>query len=87
VLVRGDVLVYASPDGRHLLTFGAAEADAATLQLAFAAVAGLRRSRRRRSATVGQVDGVPVTRSRHRALLVAAGFEPDYRGLRPALPR
>ena len=87
VLVRGEVLVYASPDGRHLLTFGAAEADAATLPLAFAAVATLPRAGRRRPATVEQVDGVPVTQSRHRALLLAAGFEPDYRGLRPGLPR
>ena len=87
VLVRGEVLVYVSPDGRHLLTFGAGEADAATLQLAFSAVAALPRSGRRRPATVEQVDGVPVTQSRHWALLLAAGFEPDYRGLRPGLPR
>jgi ATP-dependent Lhr-like helicase len=85
VLARGDLIVYATPDGRHLLTFGVAEADAATLQLAFSAVAALPRSGRRRPATVEQVDGVPVTQSRHRALLLAAGFEPDYRGLRPAL--
>ncbi len=86
VLVRGDLVLYASADGRQLLTFGADE-DREALGAALAVLAQTPAPGRRRWATVEEVDGLPVARSPVQRLLLAAGYEPDYRGLRPAIGR
>ncbi len=86
LLVRGDPVVYVSADGRQLLTFGEAE-EGGPLRAALSVLAREPAPGRRRWATVEEVDGLPVARSALRQLMVEAGFEPDYRGLRPAVSR
>ncbi len=86
LLVRGDPVVYVSADGRQLLTFGELE-EQGPLRAALAVLAREPAPGRRRWATVEEVDGLPVARSALRQRLLEAGFEPDYRGLRPPVGR
>jgi ATP-dependent Lhr-like helicase len=82
IMVDGMPIVYAGPRGRQLLTFRATSSpERGALEAAFHALAYLPRAGRKGILVVERVDDVPVRESPHYALLRAAGFESDYRGL------
>jgi ATP-dependent Lhr-like helicase len=86
-LVRGEPVLYAASGGRQLLTLGAdREGAGPRLAAALRFLAAVPRPARRRALLVERVDGVPVSRSPLQPLLLACGFQPDYRGLSPRAP-
>ena len=80
-LADGLPVLYAAPNGRHLLTFQRGRrGDSAALEQALTALRGLPRNGRRLP-LIEKVDGLPVLESPMLDRLLAAGFRRDYRGL------
>ena len=85
VAVDGKPILYVGPRGRQLVTFpGMMCDDRAELPVALRALAVLPRASRRRLLVVEKIDDVPVRESPHYQLILACGFENDYRGLTPS---
>jgi ATP-dependent helicase Lhr and Lhr-like helicase len=84
VLVDGAAVLYLDRGGSSLQMLPAAD-DPATLGAALGALPDLVTDGRFRELVIGKVDGEPVSSSRFREALLAAGFAAGYRGyaLRP----
>jgi len=81
VLLRGEVLLYLSANGRQLMTFPENLIDPERRSAAFEALHRIPKGTRRGSLVIEKVDGQPVRDSEHYELMLRCGFVNDYRGL------
>jgi ATP-dependent Lhr-like helicase len=86
VLVDGVAVLYLERGGVTLQTLPAAD-DREVAETAIRALNGLLEDRRVRELIITKVDGLPVAESPFRERLIAAGFNPAYRGLTLRAPR
>jgi ATP-dependent Lhr-like helicase len=80
-LQAGEPLFWIAPKGDRIVTFPAARASDSVAVQAFRTLVSFAASLPARTLTVAEIDGASPRATRLEALLRAAGFTPDYRGM------